>query len=202
MGLTESIRARADRLAHDGFAAFACDVFGAGVLHQPAETAREVVAPLVKDPAALRARLRAGIGQLKRKPEIDASRIGGIGFGFGGFGVLALVGDGEPIQAAVTLHAEVKTITPMRKGGVSSRLLILHGDCDPVAPRDDLTHFLDELRGADAHWELGPFSGARHSFTGEGAWGDVLPEAKLDSYADARSWAATIDFLRKVLSVR
>jgi dienelactone hydrolase len=199
LGLTESIKGRADRLATAGFTALALDVFGPGVLHRPPETARAVVTPFLADRERYRGRLRAGVAALRAVSGVDTGRIGGVGYCFGGFGVLELARDGLDFQAAVALHAELKTATPMRVGEVRPRLLLLHGDGDPVAPKGDLAPFLDELRSAGADWELGLYAGARHSFTGEGAWGDALPEARLDPYAEARSWASTVHFLRRVL---
>lgn len=199
MGVTDGIRARADRLATEGFAAFALDVFGEGATHRPPETARAVVTPYVEDQALLRGRLRAGIAELKRQPEADPSRIGGLGYCFGGFCVLELARDGESFQAGIALHAELATRTPMRPGGVVPHLLILQGDADSVSPGPAISAFLGEMREAGADWELNLYAGARHSFTGEGAWGDALPEARLDPYADTRSWRAGVDFMRMAL---
>ena len=76
---------------------------------------------------------------------------------------------------------------------------MLHGDADPVVPFEKLIQFRDEMRASDTNWEIDIYSGAKHSFTGEGAFGNMTPEAGLNPQAEARSWQKMLNFFEEVL---
>jgi dienelactone hydrolase len=78
------------------------------------------------------------------------------------------------------------------------KILVLHGDADPVVSPESLIAFREEMRQADANWQINIYGDAKHSFTGEGAAGDRTPEAGLHPQTEARSWQTTIEFLREV----
>jgi dienelactone hydrolase len=81
---------------------------------------------------------------------------------------------------------------------VVSKILVLHGDADPVAPPESVIAFQEEMRLAQANWQINIYSDAKHSFTGEGAVGDRTPEAGLHPQTEARSWQTTVEFLQEV----
>jgi dienelactone hydrolase len=82
---------------------------------------------------------------------------------------------------------------------VEAKVLVLHGDADPVAPAESVIDFQKEMRLAQANWQINIYSDARHSFTGEGAVGDRTPEAGLYPQTEVRSWQTTVAFLLEVL---
>ena len=79
------------------------------------------------------------------------------------------------------------------------KILVLHGDADPLAPFEQLAAFRDEMRSAGANFELDVYGDARHSFTGEGTLDKTSPEAGIHPQSEMRSWRATIEFLNEVL---
>jgi dienelactone hydrolase len=83
---------------------------------------------------------------------------------------------------------------------IKSKILVLHGDADPIAPFDQLASFRDEMRSARANWEINIYGDARHSFTGEGVLDQSRPEAGLHPQSELRSWRVTVDFLADVLN--
>jgi dienelactone hydrolase len=82
---------------------------------------------------------------------------------------------------------------------IETKILVLHGDADPLAPFDQLAAFRDEMRSAQANWEIDIYGDARHSFTGEGVLDQNSPEAGLHPQPELRSWRATVEFLTEVL---
>jgi dienelactone hydrolase len=76
---------------------------------------------------------------------------------------------------------------------------VLHGDSDPVAPSDQVSAFVEEMRAAHANWEIDIYGNAKHSFTGEGTANRTRPEAGLHPQSEDRSWEATLRFLKEVL---
>lgn len=199
LNVNNSICNRADRLAEAGYAAFVVDLFGAGVQPRPPQPPMEVVGPFLKDRIRFRKRLFAGVADFRRRPECNPDRIAAIGYCIGGCGVLELARAGAPVRGVVSLHGILSAPVPA-EGVINSKILVLHGDADRVAPFDQLASFLDEMRSAKANWEINIYGNAPHSFTGEGALDQNRPEAGLHPQSELRSWRATLEFLAEVLN--
>jgi dienelactone hydrolase len=198
LNVNESIGRRADRLADLGYAALVADLFGAGVRPRPPQSPMTVVGPLLNDRLRFRQRLFAGLDVLQHRPECDADRIAAIGYCVGGCGVLELARAGTPLRGVVCLHGILTAPIPARQSAVRSKILVLHGDSDPVAPFEQLDAFRDEMRFAKANWEIDIYGDARHSFTGEGVLDQSSTEAGLHLQSEIRSWRATVAFLAEV----
>lgn len=199
LSITDSIRQRADRLAALGYAAFVLDVFGAGISPAPPQTPQAVVHPYMSDRRMFRTRLKAGLEVLQHQPECDANRIVAIGYCFGGCAVLELARAGALLRGVVSFHGELDSPLPAQPGVIQAKVLVLHGDADPIVPFEKVVQFREEMRTAGANWEINLYCGAKHSFTGEGAVGSVTPEAGLNPQAEARSWRAMLNFFEEVL---
>jgi dienelactone hydrolase len=89
---------------------------------------------------------------------------------------------------------------PAQPKAVVAKILVLHGDDDPLGPFDQLTAFRNEMRSAEVNWEIDIYGGARHSFTGEGILDQEGPEAGLHPQSESRSWRKTVEFLAEVLT--
>ncbi|MGI9295946.1 MAG: dienelactone hydrolase family protein, partial [Pseudomonadales bacterium] len=71
---------KAHKLAARGYAAFALDMFGKGVLGSGPEENQKLIQPFVEDRALLRDRMLAGLMTLANQSIVDADRIAAIGF--------------------------------------------------------------------------------------------------------------------------
>jgi dienelactone hydrolase len=198
LNVNESICRRADRIAELGYVAFVVDLFGAGRRPQPPELPLSVVEPFMRDRILFRRRLFAGLGALQRRPECDANRVAAVGYCLGGCGVLELARAGAPLRGVVSLHGMLGSPMPA-KNTIPAKILVLHGDADPLASFDQLSAFRDEMRWAKANWQIDIYSDARHSFTGEGIFDRETAEAGFHPQSEARSWRATREFLEEVL---
>lgn len=199
LNITESMCHRADRLAELGYVVFVLDLFGAGVRPGPPQQPREVVLPFLEDRLAFRRRLIAGIEALQDQPECNREEVAAVGYCLGGCGVLELARSGAPLRGVVSLHGELGSCLPAQPGQVTAKVLVLHGDADPVVSFDSVVAFREEMRRVGANWQITLYSDAKHSFTGEGLISRDMPEATFHPQADARSWQATVEFLREVL---
>jgi len=198
LNINESICRRADRLAELGYAAFVVDLFGAGVRPGPPQSPMTVVGPFLDDRLRFRRRLLAGLKAFQQRPECNADSIAAIGYCIGGCGVLELARAAAPLRGVVSMHGILSTPIAASSKTALPKILVLHGDADPVVLLESVIVFRDEMRLADANWQINIYGGARHSFTGEGAVGDRTPEAGLHTQTEARSWQTTIEFLREV----
>lgn len=198
LNVNESMCRRADRLAELGYAAFVADLFGAGVRPSPPESPMTVVGPFLDGRLRLRRRLSAGLRALQQRPECNAARVAAIGYCVGGCGVLELARAGTALVGVVSLHGILSARIPAQRNAVASKILVLHGDGDPVAPAETVIDFQKEMRLAHANWQINIYSDAKHSFTGERVVGGRTPEAGLHPQTEARSWQTTVEFLREV----
>jgi dienelactone hydrolase len=195
-GLDEHAREQARRYAALGYTVLACDMFGDGV----AGSRDRIIALLYalrEDPDAMNRRARAGLAELLRRPGTDG-RVAAVGFCFGGMVALTLARSGEPLAGAVSIHGSLVTGRPAEPGAVRARLLVCHGAADPHVPLGDVTAFAEEMNGAGADWRLVMYGGAQHGFTHAHAVPGAMPGVAYDPPADARSFAATRDFLAEV----
>ncbi len=83
-GNNEHARNQALRLAKAGYVAFALDMYGKGKVTTHPKDAQAFAAEATKDPKTVDARFNAALEILKASPQVDASKIGAIGYCFGG----------------------------------------------------------------------------------------------------------------------
>jgi dienelactone hydrolase len=199
LNVNESICSRADRLANLGYAAFVADLFGPSVRPRPPQSPLAVIGPFLTDRTLFRRRLFAALRVLQSSPYCNSNRIAAIGYCIGGCGVLELARAAAPLCGVASLHGILDAPIPA-EGPIKTKILVLHGDADPLATFEQLAVFREEMRTAEANWELDIYGGARHSFTGEGVVDQSTPEAGLHPQSEMRSWRATIEFLKEVFS--
>jgi dienelactone hydrolase len=198
LNLDDGIRRRADRLATEGYAVFIGDLLGAGISPAPPQSPMSVVAPLLSDRYLFRRRLSAGLDVLRIRCEKE--NIAAVGYCLGGCGVLELARSGAELRGVISLHGMLNAPHPAEPGKIKAKILVLHGDADPLVPLSEISAFVNEMRAAEADWEINTYGNAKHSFTGEGIMGKPGFEAGVHAQAEWRSWQATLQFLHEVLA--
>jgi dienelactone hydrolase len=198
MGLGDNERMRADMLANLGYVAFACDVYGRGVRPETTDQASQQAGIYYGDRELFRARLAAGLAELRRHPLLDDTRVAAIGYCFGGAGVLELARSGADLQGAVSFHGNLDTPMPASTGDIQAKLLVCHGAVDPYVKPEAVHGFLDEMEAAGVDYHLIMYAGAVHSFTQKSAGADPSRGSAYDEAADRRSWRAMKDFFAEI----
>lgn len=197
-GRGEFAERKARRLAWHGFATFALDMFGKGRRGTTTAECSALITPLVQDRALLARRIGAALAAIEGLPEVDARRIGAMGFCFGGMCVLDLARSGADLRGVVSVHGLLKPTGLPSQGKVRSKVLMLHGYDDPMAPPEDVLAIAKELTAAGADWQIHAYGNTRHAFTNPQA---NDPELGLlySEAADRRSWQAVLQFFEEVL---
>jgi dienelactone hydrolase len=200
-GLGEQARRRAAMLAEQGYVALCTDVYGDGVRYEDPQESGPPLYALRKRPKLLRERVLAGFEALRARPEVDARRIGAIGFCFGGQCVLELARSGADVKAVVSFHGSLLTTKlPAKPGAVRARVLALTGARDPYAPRKDVDRLRKELTAAGADWQITVYGEGYHSFTDPSADGlTTVPGVRYDPLLDRLSWASALAMLEASL---
>jgi dienelactone hydrolase len=93
---------------------------------------------------------------------------------------------GLPLRGVVSFHGLLK-IGRQLEQRPQAKLLVLHGQDDPMVPPEDIGNFSAEMRRIGADWQLHAYPGVLHAFTNpqanDRAFGTVY-----DADADRRSW--------------
>jgi dienelactone hydrolase len=201
MGIDQNNINQAQLIANRGYVVLLADVYGKTVRPKNGEEAGKAAGALkAGDRAALRARMAAALELLNsesKKRGLALKGVGAIGFCFGGTSVLELARAGSSVNGVVSFHGGLDTAQPAQKGTLNARVLALHGADDPYVPRPQVQAFEDEMRAANADWQLVSYGGAVHSFT------DVEAKAKGQAEYNAavarRAYAAMDDFFAEVI---
>ncbi len=199
MGHNPYVRMRAEKLAREGYVAFALDMYGKGVRAKDAKEAAALAGAYKGDRKLMRARAAAGLDVLARHPKVDPSRLAAIGYCFGGTTVLELARGGALLRGVVSFHGGLDTPSPEDARNIRGKVLVLHGADDPFVKPAEVAAFQDEMRKAGVDWQFVAYGGAVHSFTNPDAGNDNSKGAAYNGKADRRSWEAMEDFLEEAL---
>jgi dienelactone hydrolase len=200
MGLGPQTMDNARRLAALGYVALCLDMYGGRALAKSREEMGKLIAPIVADPGAVRRRASAGLAALLALPQVDAKRIAGIGYCFGGSTVLEMARGGAALGGVVSFHGTLTTKSPATPGAVKAKILVLTGAEDPFAPIAHVTQFQAEMTAAGADWQVVSYGGAQHAFAMPDAATLDMPGIKYDQLIDQRSWTAMRSFLDEIFA--
>ncbi|MCI0341407.1 MAG: dienelactone hydrolase family protein [Planctomycetales bacterium] len=192
-------RRRAEQLARLGYLAFALDMYGKGVFAKDHEEAGKLAGVYFGDRTKMRERALAGLEVLKKHEMCDATRLGAMGYCFGGTTSLELARAGADLRGVVSFHGNLSAPQPAESGKVKARVLVCHGADDRFIPAEQVAAFQEEMRNAKVDWQLVAFGGAVHSFTVAEAGNDPSKGMAYDEKADRRSWEMMKDFWAECL---
>ena len=185
-------------LNHLGYAALSIDIFGGGINGSSVEENQALIEPFVKNRQLFRERLISAVEFGKTIEGIDASKIALIGFCFGGLAAIELARSGYQLSGCVSFHGLLnQSDEPFQK--VNTKLLILHGDKDPMVSADQILALQDEMTKSEADWQFISYGNTYHAFTNPAA-NDIEMGTVYNHDSDMRSWTAMSNFLEEVFS--
>lgn len=184
----------ARRLAELGYAGFALDLYGKGVLGKTNEECQALMTPFVSNRPHLQERLLHVIDVVKALPEVDAARIAIMGFCFGGLCALDVARTGADIRGAASFHGLFGAPGNTRGRKIKAKVIAFHGFDDPMVKPEEIVALGNELTEAGADWQIHAFGGVMHAFmnplANDPAFGTVYNKRAAD-----RAWKAMADFL-------
>lgn len=190
-GLTDGVRAMADRLAAEGYVVLAVDLFGGESTQSPAE-ARQLLVSVVENSDLAEENIRQAYQFLVDSGQ--APRIGVLGWDFGGGWALntAMIYP-DDLDAAVMYYGQV-TLDEARLAQINAPILGLFGGKDLGIPVDSVREFERTLEMLDKNYEIEIYPNAKHAFANPNA-------ANYDAAAAENAWARTLAFLDLHLSI-
>lgn len=197
-GRSEFVCDKARILAGQGYVGFALDLYGKNIIGSGPDENGRLMQPFLDDRAMLQARLLSALDALRLQHEVDSQKIAAIGYCFGGLCVLDLARTCADIRGVVSLHGILTKPGNTNGNAITAKVLVLHGNDDPMAQIDDVVAIEKELSEAGADWQIHVYGNTMHAFTNPNAndpgFGTVYNEA-----ADHRSWISLINFLKEIL---
>ena len=198
-GLGDHVYKRALLLAEAGYAALATDMYGGGRhFDDPMESGKLFMA-LVNEPKLMRDRIVGTFETFRAVPQVDARRVGAIGFCFGGQCVLELARSGADAKAVISFHGLLTTAFPARPNDIKAKMLVIAGARDPFAPKKDIAAFEDEMTAAGADWQMTVYGEGFHSFTDPSTDKMGHPGIRYNAVLDKLSWAQSMTYLDAML---
>ena len=187
--VTPATERRARMLADAGYLAMIADFYGTPV--DSFETAGELAKGLRADACTYRGRLLSAVEALRAHPAAANVPIAAIGYCMGGQAALEVARSGANLVAVASFHGLLETQRPATgQPPIKARILVCHGDADPMVPRSHVTAFWEEMDMAGANWHFHSYSGVKHGFTDPGSDARGIPAIAYDASADHQSWAA------------
>jgi len=188
---------RARMLADQGFVAMVADFYGEPV--ESFEASFPLGNALRADVDHYRARITAGLDALaKAAPGLTLSAIG---YCMGGQAALELARINAPIVLAASFHGLLTSDRPATaETPIKPRLLICHGDADPLVPREQVLDFWKEMDAAGGNWHFHAYAGVKHGFTDPDSEARGKDFLGYNASADRQSWLALTALLDEVYS--
>lgn len=165
-GITSHVRNEAQKFAQQGYTAFVADMYGDAKTADNPKDAGALATSVMKDPKVMESRFNAARNQLAGHSSVDATRIGAVGYCFGGAVVLNMARAGADLDAVAGFHASLSLNTPApTPGTVKAKILILNGADDPFVKREEYEALKKDLDAAKAEYRIIEYPGATHAFT-------------------------------------
>jgi dienelactone hydrolase len=196
-GRDEFAAEKAGKLAEMGYVGFALDMYGQGVRGSSIDQNSALMQPFMDDRVMLQKRILAAFYAVKQLPWVDQSHIAAIGFCFGGLCVLDLARSGLNLQGVVSFHGLLTPPESADKNSIKAKVLVLHGNDDPMVPVENVMALQQELTVAGADWQVHTFGQTMHAFTNPVA-NDPEFGTVYQTNADRRSWQYMQNFLTEI----
>lgn len=196
---------QAEKLANLGYVGVALDNFGDAKVVVDDNEAMQLIQPLFVDREHLQTRMKAGLEAASKLGFVDSSKIGAIGFCFGGLCVIELLRSGVSVKGVVSFHGVIsdnlRNTQAKRapKQAIKGSLLLLHGADDPMNSWKDLENLANEMKQAQVDWEFDLYGNAVHAFTNPQAH-DKSNGLAFDEKANKRSFARMELFFKEIFA--
>jgi dienelactone hydrolase len=199
MGIDENAKSSAEKLSALGYQTFIADIYGKGNYPSDAKAAAERSGYYKKNISEYRKRIKLALDELV-KSGADANNIVVIGYCFGGTGALEAARANFNIKGVVSFHGGLGRDTTKAIESIKPKILVCHGADDFFVPQTEVNAFQNEMKKANADYQMIYYANAVHSFTDKNAGSDNSKGAAYNELAAKRSWVAFMQFLDEVFN--
>lgn len=170
-GLNDFTREEAERLAAEGYTAFAVDMYGTGTGADNPTDAAAIMNKTIETEGAALARFQAGVDFLNQHPTVKPGEIAAQGYCFGGAVALTMARLGLGLKGVVSFHGTLQSPVTIKPGDVKAQLQVYTGGDDDMIPVEEVASFVNEMQTAGVRFDLTSYPGVKHGFTNPAATG-------------------------------
>jgi carboxymethylenebutenolidase len=186
-GLNEWVREQAVKLAANGYVALAVDLYQGKITADPSE-ARKLKRDLRQDRAI--DDLKAAFDYLAGRPDVDAKRIGSLGWSMGG-GLAVQLAIHEPRLAACVVNYGLLPTKTADIQKIKAPVLGIFGSLDRGIPFDKVRAFEERMKVAGKRVDIEIYDSAGHAFENPANKRGYRPAAA------AGAWFHTLEFFKQ-----
>jgi len=188
-GLNDWVKEQAEKLAEQGYAALAVDLYRGKVATDPGQ-AHELMRGLPQDRGV--SDLMAAVTYLSSRKDIKADRIGSIGWCMGGGFSIQLAVHDPRIRACVINYGALPT-DPNDLQRIGAAVLGNFGSDDQGITVADVEAFKKSMTNAQRAFDVKVYPGAGHGFMNQNNKAAYRPEATADA------WSRTLNLFKTLL---
>jgi carboxymethylenebutenolidase len=188
-GLNDWVRQQADKFADQGYVALAVDLYRGQLATDP-ETAHELSRGLPQDRAI--ADLKAAFDYLVSRHDVEADKIGVVGWCMGG-GYAVLLAENEPKLAACAVNYGALPTDPANIAKIEAPVLGNFGAEDHGIPPAAVNAFAAAMKAQGKSVDVKIYDGAGHAFENPDNGAGYRPEAAKDA------WNRMLTFFNSIL---
>ena len=198
-GLNDYTKRRAKMLAELGYVAMAVDMYGNGRIGNDPGAAQNLATPYYQHPDMAKKIFDRAVEELKKNPNVDQTKMAGIGYCFGGGMLLNFVRMGEPLNGIVSFHGSLLG-TPANKDLTKAEILVCHGEADSFV-NAQVAPFKKQMDSIGKSYTFKSYPGATHAFTNPDATENgkkfKMP-IEYNAAADTASWNDMKEFFGRI----
>lgn len=188
-GLNDWIKEQASKFADQGYVTLAIDLYR-GKVATSSDEAHEIMRGLPEDRATRD--LKAAVAFLKTQKNVDAGKIGTIGWCMGGGYSLAAAIAEPTVKATVINYGRLVTDEQTLKG-INASILGIFGAQDRGIPVDSVKKFEQQMNKLGKHVDIKIYDDAGHAFENPNNKEGYRPEDAADA------WKRQVDFFAREL---
>ena len=198
-GLNDYTKRRAKMLAELGYVAMAVDMYGNGRIGNDPGAAQNLAMPYYQHPDMAKKIFDRAVEELRKNPNVDQTKMAGIGYCFGGGMLLNFVRMGEPLNGIVSFHGSLLG-TPANKDLTKAEILVCHGEADSFV-NAEVAPFKKQMDSIGKSYTFKSYPGATHAFTNPDAT-ETGKKFKMpieyNAAADSASWNDMKEFFGRI----
>ena len=198
MGIDDHAKDTANRLAAMGYTTFVADIYGVDQRPKDYSEAGQKAGYYKKNISEYQGRIKLALEQLI-KQGANPNQIVVMGYCFGGTGAIEAARINMNVKGIVSFHGGFGRDENRDIQIIKPKVLVLNGADDPYESKEEIEAFQNEMRKAEADWQMVYYANAVHSFTDKNAGTDNSKGAAYNEKAEKRSWEAMLTFLKEVL---
>lgn len=198
-GIDQHSKDVAEQLSELNYTVFIADIYGEGNYPKNLQEAGQQSGYYKTNFLEYQKRIQLALEQLI-KLGANPNNIVVIGYCFGGTGALEAARANMNVKGVVSFHGGLGKEVTRFKNSIKPKVLVLHGADDPYVSQQSILDFQNEMRDANADWQMIYYADAVHAFTEILAGTDNSKGAAYNEKADKRSWEHMKLFLNEILN--